>query len=455
MYCALYVAAFAALASALMRNDAARGGWGQLRALWGVPAGWVALEFMRATLVTGFPWNPLGVTQAGALPLIQCAEWGGVYAVSFLVAMANVALALSLLSMFDVRCSMFDVSGVGVQPACEQTPPLARFRTILPLLLCLAVLLLAWIGGVRAIRRYEDRPGTSLRVALIQLNIPQFEKMVEECFGEIERRLQHSTAAAVEQHHPELVIWPETAVPTFVRGVPSTEKVIADLLALGVPLLVGAMDFERQGERCVYFNSSFLFDPERGLGLPQSYAKRHLVCFGEYVPLGDVFPFLRRLTPIEESFAPGTIQTVFRLDASPRAFAVLICFEDTVAALARAAVRAGARLLVNQTNDAWFDPSWASRQHMLQCVFRCVENRVPAVRSSNTGVTCHIDRAGRVLAGLPPTRGTALEPQCLARTVLLPDPEMALTFYCAHGDLFAAACVVMAALAVLARRRFP
>jgi len=166
-----------------------------------------------------------------------------------------------------------------------------------------------------------------------------------------------------------------------------------------------------------------------------------LVCFGEYVPLADVLPFLRRLTPIQESFTPGTVQTVFRLDTSPRAFSVLICFEDTVAALARAAVRAGARLLVNQTNDAWFDPSWESRQHMLQCVLRCVENRVPAVRSSNTGITCFIDRTGRVTASLPPTAGPASEPECLAGTVQLPGPEMPLTFYTRYGDLFAKSCI--------------
>jgi apolipoprotein N-acyltransferase len=208
------------------------------------------------------------------------------------------------------------------------------------------------------------------------------------------------------------------------------------------------MDYGLINTRTVYFNSSFLFDPERGL--TQTYAKQHLVIFGEYIPLDDVYPWLRRLAPIEESFTAGSVQTVFRLDTSPRAFAVLICFEDTVAALARRAVRAGARLLVNQTNDAWFDPSWASRQHMLQCVFRCVENRVPAVRSTNTGITCYIDRTGRVIASLPPTRGQNQPPECLAQTVLLPGPEMPLTFYTRHGDWFAWVCLGLAALALLA-----
>jgi len=113
-----------------------------------------------------------------------------------------------------------------------------------------------------------------------------------------------------------------------------------------------------------------------------------------------------------------------------------------VAYLARDAVRAGARLLINQTNDAWFDPSCASRQHMLHGVFRCVENRVPGARSTNTGITCFIDRTGKVTGLLAPGREPLPEPECVARTVLLPGPEMPLTFYTKYGDLFAQVCLI-------------
>ncbi len=443
-YCALYIALFSMAASWVLRAKFCHARLGiaapyTLFVIFVIPAIWVGLEYLRSTLFTGFSWNPMGITQAGLLPLIQCAAWGGVYAVSFLVVLVNVGLAWGLLQCIPAGNSAEHGSG---KPAVF----LSWFGTLWPPALCLALLILAWAGGLEAIRRQDGRTGSPLRVALIQLNIPQFEKMVEECFETIELRLQRSTVVAIKKYRPELVIWPETAVPTFVRGVPSTEKLIAELMTHGVPILVGAMDFEQNGDQYLYFNSSLLFDPERGLA--QTYAKQHLVCFGEYVPLADVLPWLRRLTPIQESFVPGTVQTLFHLDTSSRAFSVLICFEDTVAALARVAARAGARLLVNQTNDAWFDPSWASRQHMLQCVFRCVENRLPAVRASNTGITCFIDRTGRVTAALPPTPWPEAEPECLAGTVQLPGPKMPLTFYTRYGDLFAKVCLGVTLLLV-------
>jgi len=437
LYCALYIAGFSMTVSWVLRSAERRGWLGTLGTLVVVPAIWVGFEYLRSMVFTGFPWNPLGVTQAGMLPLIQCAEWGGVYAVSFLVIMVNVALFFALFPAWSQRS---DAAG-------QLWSEARSVRALWPLLATLVAIVLTWNCGVAAIRRETGGPaGAPLRVVLVQLNIPQFEKFTEECWTAIEVRLRRITAASINRYRPELVVWPETAVPTFVRGVPSTEKLIADLLTQGVPLLVGTTDFEQAGDTFRYFNSSFLFDPERGL--IQTYAKRHLVCFGEYVPFSDVFPFLRRLTPIEESFTPGKEQTVFRLDTSPRAFSALICFEDTMAGLARMAVRAGARLLINQTNDAWFDPSWAPRQHMLQCIFRCVENRVPAVRSTNTGITCFIDRTGRVTGILAPTRGRDPLPECLAQTVWLPGPEMPLTFYTKYGDLFAQACVGFALLAI-------
>lgn len=138
-------------------------------------------------------------------------------------------------------------------------------------------------------------------------------------------------------------------------------------------------------------------------------------------------------------------------------FSSLICFEDTVAPLARAAVRAGARLLINQTNDAWFEGSSAAVQHMSHCVFRCVENRVPAVRCANLGVTCFIDRTGmidKMTAGLLQD-GTALDVECRAGEVRVPADDMRPTFYTRFGDWpFAIPCAAatVTGLGLLGRR---
>jgi len=170
------------------------------------------------------------------------------------------------------------------------------------------------------------------------------------------------------------------------------------------------------------------------------------VIFGEYVPLRRVLPFLGWLTPIEASFTPGTTGTIFRLARPPVNFAVLICFEDTVAPLARAAVRRGARLLVNQSNDAWFDPSSASRQHLTHSVLRAAENHVPVLRCCNTGVTCGIDACGRVYDVLAGRDGHVAVPGWRNTMVDVPPADMPLTFFTRHGDLLGPAGAAVAAL---------
>jgi len=120
-----------------------------------------------------------------------------------------------------------------------------------------------------------------------------------------------------------------------------------------------------------------------------------------------------------------------------RGFCVLICFEDSLPYLARKAARAGATLLINQTNDSWFDPDCGSVQHLANAVFRCVETRLPMLRCANTGITCSIDPLGRVTQTLAPrTQGFQIVETVPA------DPERPATFYVRFGDLFAQACLL-------------
>jgi apolipoprotein N-acyltransferase len=231
----------------------------------------------------------------------------------------------------------------------------------------------------------------------------------------------------------DLVVWPETAVPDDIRQSERSYDLVHSLVTNGVPILVGSMDLQWTTEREPdYFNSSFLFDTN-GV-LVQGYDKRHLVMFGEYVPLQEFLPFMTAMTPIEASFTAGRTSTVFRLASTPVTFSALICFEDTVAALARASVLNGARLLINQTNDAWFDVSSASRQHMAHCVFRCIENRVPALRAANSGVTCTIDAWGRIGNVLEREDGSTVFPGFVCAGVMVPGEGAARTFYTRYGD---------------------
>jgi apolipoprotein N-acyltransferase len=194
------------------------------------------------------------------------------------------------------------------------------------------------------------------------------------------------------------------------------------------------------------FNSSILVGADGREG--GQYNKRHLVLFGERLPFEDVFPFIQRLAPLGFSCAPGQTSTVFRLSKPAVTFSSLICFEDTIALLARESVKNGARLLINQTNDAWFDGSSAAVQHMAHCVFRCIENRVPAVRSANTGVTCFIDALGRIEFFEDKGRKTCFRGFAVGG-VNVPPRNMALTFYTRNGDIpFAIPCGIFAAIAL-------
>jgi apolipoprotein N-acyltransferase len=278
-------------------------------------------------------------------------------------------------------------------------------------------------------------PGEApLRVALIQTNIPQDDKWDESTVSMIYRRLQELTQGALRAGRSDLIIWPETALPDDVATSESSYSLVFSLVTNGTPMLVGSMDTRWLGEGYPnFYNSSFLFDAN-GEAV-QVYDKQHLVPFGEYIPLPRLLPFLKALTPIQESFSPGATATVFRLPGRGLPFSVLICFEDTVSVLARHAVRNGARLLINQTNDAWFDPSAASRQHMAAAVVRCVENGVPMVRVANTGVSCVVDRRGVVTTRLEDERGGIRLAGFKLAEVRPAPADMPITFYTRHGDI--------------------
>jgi len=416
LYCALFMACFALTIAWWIAYKGLRPRLGNPLMMLSIPALWVGWEYLRSVLFSGFPWNPLGVSQYANLPLIQTAQIGGVYLVSYLAVLVNAAVALTLIQYLRH------------QPG----EPLRMHRE---LLIALLVIGLALLYGQTALRRLPATTDT-LEVAAVQVNIPQLEKWSEAWATEINNRLRRTSLHAIEHGSPDLIVWPETVVPDFIRTSRVSQKVVTDVIQHGTSVLMGSMDFDDSGRATKYFNSAFLYQP--GGTPPQTYAKRHLVLFGEYIPLEQRLPFLRVLTPIEESFTPGREATVFHMGR--RAFSVLICFEDTVAGLARDCVRAGARLLINQTNDAWFDPSWASRQHMAQCVFRCVENRVSAVRATNTGMTCFINRQGRMVSVLGRADGPLPDPDYLTCAVTLPPANMPLTFYTRHGDVFGLSC---------------
>jgi len=440
-YCALYTGAFAGLVAwmAARTRD-----WPPAAAqacfLVATPVLWVGLEFSRSVLFTGFPWNALGVSQYRNVAIVQLAAWGGVYAVSALLVFVNAALTLMALRVANAfrrrrqsRISVALAAGLVVWALCTA-------------------------GGMRAVRRIDAQRGaaTEVVVAALEPAVPQLKKWPPRFATMIQDRLRRGTELAAGPR-TDLVVWPETAVPGAVGGDPRTAAFIRDMAGHGTPILAGAMEEAVVNGDTVLYNSSFLFLPDGRVA--DRYRKMHLVPFGEYLPFEDRVPWIKNLAPLGFSCRPGRRMTVFALPVAsapePVAFSVLICFEDTMPDLARRAARAGARFFVNQTNDAWFDGSAGPEQHLSHCVFRCVENRLPAVRCANTGVTAFIDRAGRIDALRRENGG---EPGFKLDRLFAPPAGASPTPYRRFGDLLlgipcAAAVVALFVLVAVIEKR--
>jgi len=434
---------------------------------------WVALEVIRAWLFTGFPWNFLGVSQYQMLPLIQVAAVTGVYGVSFLVAWGAMTLAATLARI--VRQVFEPPAALVSSPAWRRAEhPLAPFTPSSPwvslrmalvadLALPLAVLLyLTLTAGFALVRRAP--PGPELKVALVHPSIPQ--RLIFDRAEATNRfaKLMDLTRLAIAGR-PDLVVWPEASLPSFTD---ENARALTNLVAsAGVWMVFGADDSEarpaaKPGDRpaTAYFNAAFLFDPTGHY--VATYRKRQLVIFGEYVPLARWLPFLRWLTPIDDSYASGVAPGFFRLDRPAAEASLLICYEDMYPALGRASVGPDTDFLLNLTNDGWFGESAEQWQHAAGAVFRAVENGLPLVRCANNGLTCWVDPLGRMhhVGFSNPTDIYVAG----VKSVRIPLAASGggrgeTTFYHRHGDVFGWGCVALTALgligSLIGRRELP
>jgi apolipoprotein N-acyltransferase len=386
-------------------------------------AGWVTLEWIRGWfLFGGFGWNLLGVTQHEAMVLVQFASFTGVYGVSALVCFANLAF------YFTIRRFIRQIGRV------EPLRRLSYEFYIAMLLVCVAFL--------HGLNQMQTRPAArSLRVALVQGDIPQSLKLDSEkdkpLIVDRYRTLTEQAAAA----RPELIIWPETATPMPLRYDPESFALVTNLTVhANTPLLTGTIDQTPYRVPVEAFNAAVLVFPDATLGA--IYRKIHLVPFGEFVPLHKITPVFKYLTPIGDSFERGREHTVFTLTNNVR-FGVVICFEDTVPDLYRRFVKRGVDFMVNLTNDAWFKDSPAAAMQLANAVFRCVETRRPLVRATNNGITCIVDERGIV------RREKQLEP--FTHGILVTGVELTATseqtFYTLHGDWFAGVCAAVIVIA--------
>ena len=429
--------------------------WGQAYAFAGIPAIWVALEYARSHLLSGLGWNLLAYSQAPQLHFIQLADLTGAWGVSFVIVLANAALA--------------EMADAVVWTRGKRTVDRLAFQRA-TMHVTVAILVLLVITGYGSWRLATMAGEPAVRVTVIQGNIPQEEKWDEAYLESILARYETLTRAAA-QAGPQLIVWPETSVPGYLGlDEPLTRRIVNVAASAGAPLLVGAPHGRLAGAAWNIMNGAALVD---AAGVSRWHDKLHLVPFGEFIPFERIFPWLRQVLPPIGDFVPGTNYTVFHLSSELGApglagrggrgsghdrnselrtpnsqlfFSVLVCFEDLFPELARRFVREGARLLLVITNDAWFGPTAAAYQHAQASTLRAVELRVPVVRAANTGWSGCIDAAGRWTGSVRDASGRELFVAGTYPCEIAPGPAESL--YLHWGDWFALLCVVVALIVV-------
>ncbi|MCK4502570.1 MAG: apolipoprotein N-acyltransferase [Desulfuromonadales bacterium] len=374
--------------------------------LFTLPPIWVALEYLRGWLFTGFPWAMVGYSQQNFSLAIQSCDVTGIYGVSLMLIAVNCAVA-----------------GIIAKPKSR----LAWLGVVITLTISTS----HFGYGVWRQQQPLEQRSEQLRVALIQGNIDQAQKWLpENRQNTIDRYHKLSLEALAGQ--PDLLIWPEAATPFFLQDKsPLAERVRALPLQWQTPLLVGSPAYRQSGpDKYQYYNSAYLFSAS-GQELGRS-DKIHLVPFGEYVPLGKLLSFISKLVVGMGDFSPGQVQP---LALNGHTLGVLICYEAIFPQLAREYVRQGSSLLVNLTNDAWFGRTSAPYQLLAMTRFRAIENRIWIARAANTGVSALISPAGKVVKS-----GAIFEPLQLGGLVGLGAEP---TFYTRFGDVFAWFCLLI------------
>ena len=446
-YLALYPGAWVWLVAIHDSRSTIHATWTS-RMLWTLlgAAAWVSLEFLRGWLFSGFPWNFIGVSQFKIIPLIQIAAVTGVYGVSFLVVWFSLALFSA------VRMVLKN--------------PTRRFVWQAEIVVPMTVMVFCYVGGFFWMNR-EAPPENTFRVTTIQPSVPQTliwsssedTKRFTELLALSQRALTNKT---------DLLLWPESAVPSVDEAI---YKAINQFVRSNqVWLVLNADDVGFSPRATNFFNSAFLISPDGRWR--QSYHKRQLVIFGEYVPLAKWLPFLKWFTPITGGWTAGDKAAQFEIQTAapdvpsqvitlvgtngtlksnhrhPVKASPLICFEDIFPRLGRDAATGDTDFLFNLTNDGWFGESSEQWQHAAASVFRAVENNLPLIRCANNGVTCLIDSHGRMQQLFTDPTGSIHGRGAMTSEIPLAT-ERPSTYYHRHGDWSAWNCVGLTVISLI------
>ncbi|MFH1540911.1 MAG: apolipoprotein N-acyltransferase [Elusimicrobiota bacterium] len=418
---------------------------------------WISLEFIRTYLFTGFPWALLGYTQWSNLPIIQISEFTGIYGVSFLIILVNLAIVSIITNNSKCCVERGEVSHK------KNSSSLIRNGNIKNCGFTLLLVLICLIFGFSKLTT-RCLPLTTCRLSILQGNIDQHKKWNKQYEQEImdtynrlallttlnfplrtprsPLRTLNSKLQTTNSIPSALVIWPESSLPGYLKSEQEVYDWTVNIAKkTKVQHLVSSNDYRNDK---LYISAFLISSDGKIIG---EYSKNHLVPFGEYVPLRNFLcKFIKVINEIGE-FSSDKEHNV--INSSIGKLGVNICFEAIFPNEIRKSVKNGAQIIVNLTNDGWYLKTSAPYQHFTMNIFRAVENRRFIVRAANTGISGFIDPFGRIRK----------KTEIFTTTVLIDDiPTMDTvdkkTFYTKFGDIFAYLCIIISIIFLTFRKKF-
>ena len=371
---------------------------------------WIVFEWSSTLGWTGVPWGRLCIGQSEYLPILQSASLFGSYFVSFLLLIVNGLLTYAILNYRTKK------------------------RAIIAASLAALVLLSNIFLGIGLMNK-KDEERVTVRVATIQGNVDMDAKgtalaELMRVYGEMTREAAANGA--------QIVVWPESIFPYRMNRYAILKNFVSDLAdECNVTLIVGALYGDKDGKT---YNTLYMVTPDGEIS-DNLYHKRHLVPFGEYVPMRELImtliPPLAELSALEDDLSPGTETALFETEWGK--LGGLICFDSIYEELTRASVKDGANLMLLPSNDSWwFSTSVETYQNETQAMLRAIESGRYLVRTGNTGISSIITEHGEHKAWLAPeTNGMAVS-----------EVEMCthITLYTRIGNLFVYLCMAFVLL---------
>jgi len=376
---------------------------------------WAAIEYARTYLLTGFPWNLIAAAIVDYTPLIQISRASGPYLLGCLVALPSIVIAW-LVTQRPRGIGRVIVIGATV-----------------------IVLFVWWATGYVASQwRRGDALAPQETAALLQPNISQEMRWNDANVMEILVRMMSMTEDAAD-HGVKVIIWPESTVPlSFATTDIYRNNIEETSRRRNADIILGSVAEDPSRPNRMW-NAAFLVSGGKTIG---HYDKIRLVPFGEYVPLRKMLFFAEKLVHAVGEFEFGTNDKPLR---GRYAYGPAICYEVVFPRITATQVEHGAEVLVTITNDAWYDGTYAPRQHLNQARLRAVEADRWMLRAATTGISAVIDPTGRIVQELPMGREGTIYAHFATKKTLTP--------YVRYGDWFAWLAVAGVFYGVISRRR--